>query len=188
MALVMVPTWKSILRTNINDVGVLSRFLVLTEEQKGMILSRPKFTLNLPMRIAQKIEKGTLEDPLLKQFLPTVDETEEVPGYSCDPVADAAAKQTHKLLCKYQGRALIICTSACAMHCRFCFRQNFDYEVTIKGFEESLRVIAENTSIHEVILSGGDPLSLDNSTLSQLVSQIEEIPHVQKLRVHTRFP
>ena len=183
-----VPVWKSILRTNITDPGVLSRFLVLTDEQQQLILSRPRFALNLPMRLANKIEKGTLDDPLLKQFLATVDETEEVPGYSCDPVADAPSKQTHKLLCKYRGRALILCTSACAMHCRYCFRQNFDYDVTIKGFEEPLRKIAGDNTMEEVILSGGDPLSLDDTTLAKLIGQIEEIPHVQKLRFHTRFP
>lgn len=184
----LLPAWKRILRTNIVDPGVLSRFLVLSEEQQQVISARPKFALNIPMRLAHKIEKGTLDDPILRQFLATVDEVEDVPGYSCDPVGDATYKETHKLLSKYHGRALILCTSACAMHCRYCFRQNFEYDVGIKGFEDSLRKIACDKTIEEVILSGGDPLSLDDSILAGLVSQLEDIPHVKKLRFHTRFP
>jgi EF-P beta-lysylation protein EpmB len=183
-----LPAWKTILRTNIVDAGVLSRFLVLTDDQQRVILSRPKFILNLPMRLAHKIEKGTLDDPILKQFLATVDEVEDTPGFSCDPVADTSFKQTHKLLCKYQGRALILCSSACAMHCRYCFRQNFDYDVTVKGFEEPLKSIASDSTIEEVILSGGDPLSLDDGTLAKLIGQLDSILHVKKLRFHTRFP
>jgi EF-P beta-lysylation protein EpmB len=188
LAETVVSTWKSILRTNITDAGVLARYLVLTEEQQQEILVRPKFVLNLPMRLAHKIEKGTLDDPILKQFLPSSEEEHEVAGYSCDPVADASFKETHKLLRKYQGRALILCTSACAMHCRYCFRQNFDYDVSVKGFDAPFKNIAADDTVHEVILSGGDPLSLDNATLAHVVGQLEDIPHVKKLRFHTRFP
>lgn len=183
-----IPTWKNILRTNITDPKILSQILGLSVEQQQMILFRPKFAMNIPMRLAKKMEQGTLEDPLLKQFLPVLEETEEVSGYSCDPVDDASAKTVHKFLCKYRSRALILCTSACAMHCRYCFRQNFDYDVFIKGFEDSLHSISCDKTIEEVILSGGDPLSLDNAVLEELISQLESFSHVKKLRFHTRFP
>lgn len=144
--------------------------------------------MNLPVRLAEKIEKQSLEDPILKQFLPVKEETMEYSGFSNDPVGDLASRCSPKLLHKYQGRALIVTTSACAMHCRFCFRQNFDYEIEVKSFEKEIALIARDHSIHEVILSGGDPLSLSNETLQFLLEQIASIPHIKRVRFHTRFP
>jgi EF-P beta-lysylation protein EpmB len=83
---------------------------------------------------------------------------------------------------------LLICTSACAMHCRYCFRQNFDYETENKGFAEELAMIAEDSSLHEILLSGGDPLSLSNTSLKALIEALAKIPHLKRLRFHTRFP
>ena len=182
------PLWKQILRTNFVDVAKLADFLELTAEQRRRLEHRPRFALNLPMRLAEKITKRTLNDPLLKQFLPVDDENIPMSSFSSDPVGDSACRKGQKLLSKYHGRVLLIATSACAMHCRFCFRQHFDYDVADKLFEQELQIIAEDPSINEVILSGGDPLSLDDKVLGGLIDRIAAIPHVRKLRFHTRFP
>lgn len=183
-----VPLWKQALKTNFVHWEELADFLELSTTQKAQILSKPSFVLNLPLRLAAKIEKGNLKDPLLLQFLPTLEEARDVEGFISDPVGDLPSSSSKKLLQKYQGRALLVTTSACAMHCRFCFRQNFPYDRTSKSFEEEIQLIKQDSSLHEVILSGGDPLSLNDDLLSCLLQQLNKIPHIRRIRFHTRFP
>lgn len=183
-----VSLWRRILRSNFTNWRQLTTFLELSEQQQSEIAIRPDFPLNLPFRLAQKIAKGTLGDPILMQFLPTLAETKLTPGFAVDPVGDEHCQKTTKLLQKYSGRVLLVCTSACAMHCRYCFRQNFDYDVDQKGFAEELEQIASDPTIREVILSGGDPLSLSDAVLEGLFQDLFTIPHVRRLRFHTRFP
>lgn len=183
-----LPLWKKILRRNFSNASRLAEFLKLNEIQRNQLELRPQFSLNLPLRLAQKIEKGTLDDPILKQFLPTVEEAISTSHFLTDPVGDHSCRIGQKLLHKYHGRVLLVCTSACAMHCRYCFRQHFDYALDNSLFSEEIRLIQEDPSIHEVILSGGDPLSLDDKRLKDLLVKLAEIPHVKKVRFHTRFP
>lgn len=180
--------WKKILRTNFVDALALADFLELDDSQRQQVLVSPRFVLNLPRRLAQKIEKGTLEDPILKQFLPTVEETQISQGFVSDPVGDCSSRKAQKLLHKYEGRMLLVCTSACAMHCRYCFRQNFDYAVSSKAFGKELELIRQETGVREVLLSGGDPLSLDDRILKELLTSLADIPHIKRVRFHTRFP
>jgi len=180
--------WRKVLRGNFVNISVLADFLELSPAQRKELLSNPKFPLNLPMRLAQKIVKGTLDDPILKQFLPTTKENVKTADFLLDPVGDENSCKTSKMLHKYFGRVLLLCTSACAMHCRYCFRQHFSYDTSEKIFENELKLIAEDESISEVILSGGDPLSLDNRVLEDLFQRLEKIPHLRKVRFHTRFP
>lgn len=182
------PLWKKILRTNFVDPVKLADFLELDEGQRQKILFNPKFKLSLPHRLADKISKKTLDDPILKQFLPTIEESRISEGFVADPVGDGKCRINQKLLHKYEGRVLLVCTSACAMHCRYCFRQNFDYEVKEKLFAGELETIRNDSTINEVILSGGDPLSLDNKILKELLENLAAIPHIKKVRFHTRFP
>lgn len=183
-----LPIWKQILRSNFISWKKLADFLELSEQQRATIDERSKFPLNLPLRLAQKIQKGTLEDPILKQFLPTKTELQHSAIFSLDPIGDSCSKQTSKLLQKYEGRALLVCTSACAMHCRYCFRQHFDYDNTPSPFDNEIEAIAADPTIHEVILSGGDPLSLSDKRLSELFAKLSNLKHVRRLRFHTRFP
>lgn len=181
------PKWQIALRQNFTQWETLADFLELTAEQRKSILVKSRFPLNLPLRIAQKIPKGTLDDPLLRQFLPTVAEGVPTPHFVTDPVGDQGCKKSSKLLHKYAGRVLLVCTSACAMHCRYCFRQNFDYDVQSKSFDQEIQLIAQDPSIKEVILSGGDPLSLPDRMLKELLDAISSISHVKRIRFHTRF-
>lgn len=180
--------WRIELRKNFTDWEKLADFLGLDFPQRAQIVKKSHFPLNLPLRLAEKIKKGTLEDPILKQFLPTIQENERVPGFVIDPVGDASCRQSPKLLHKYQGRVLLVATSACAMHCRYCFRQNFAYETGERLFIKEMELIEGDASIHEVILSGGDPLSLSDHVLDYLLSRISAVPHVKRIRFHTRFP
>ena len=179
---------KDIIQKNFTCRKKLADFLLLDEQARESILPKSQFPLNLPFRLAQKIQKGTLDDPILKQFLPTHKESIKSSGFLSDPVNDVGSQKTYKLLHKYHGRVLLVCTSACAMHCRYCFRQNFDYEVKDKTYQEELDYIKNDSSIREVILSGGDPLSLPNRVLGNLLKRLSEIKHVKNIRFHTRYP
>jgi EF-P beta-lysylation protein EpmB len=182
------PKWRTIQNQNIKHWEELCDFLELEEKYRSLILKSTRFPLNLPLRLAKKIAKNSWEDPILRQFLPTLEENKSVAGFLRDPVRDALFQREKKLLKKYHGRALLLTSSACAMNCRFCFRQNFDYEREIKGFEHDLEDIREDATLSEIILSGGDPLSLSNGILQQLIDELGKIEHVKRLRFHSRFP
>ena len=190
--------WRQILRHNFTSLEKLSSFLTWDAHLQDLVLTKATFPLNLPLRLAQKIAKNTLDDPILQQFLPMKTEREQpllnhsslerLPLFSKDPVQDMRFAKEAKLLQKYHGRALLLVSSACAMNCRFCFRQHFPYEREHKNFTKELLLLRENSSIEEVILSGGDPLSLDNADLFALLDDLATISHIKRIRFHTRFP
>jgi EF-P beta-lysylation protein EpmB len=137
------------------------------------------------------MRRGDATDPLLRQVLPLDAELHAAPGYVADPVGDLAALAGHGLLQKYHGRALLVTTGACAIHCRYCFRREFPYGEQHAGrqaFATALAAIRADSSIAEVLLSGGDPLTLSDRRLAGLLEGLEAIPHVRRVRVHTRLP
>jgi len=136
------------------------------------------------------IERGNPNDPLLRQILPDAAELIEVDGYIADPVDDDAAYRGHGVIQKYQGRALLITTGACAIHCRYCFRRHYPYDEnnSLKHLSDAIDLLANDASISEVILSGGDPLSLSDRRLSELFDKLDVIPHIKRIRLHTRTP
>ena len=149
------------------------------------------FPLRVPRAFLARMRKGDPADPLLRQVLPLGKELAEVPGYVPDPVGDMPSVAAKGLLHKYQGRVLLITTGACGVHCRYCFRRHFPYseENARSGeWQEALDYLRGDASIHEVILSGGDPLALSDERLAALVRSLEEIPHIKRLRIHTRQP
>ena len=184
----MRPHWKTLLRQNFTKWESLADFLSFDALQREQIVKRSSFPLNLPFRLAGKIEKGTLEDPILKQFLPILEEEKKVDGYVKNPLQEENFQITPKLLKKYGARALILSTSACAMHCRYCFRRHFPYETKDRDFSKELEYLKTNAEIEEVILSGGDPLSLDDKVLQSLLQELGSIKHIKLIRFHTRFP
>jgi EF-P beta-lysylation protein EpmB len=137
------------------------------------------------------MQPGNPADPLLRQVLPLAEELAEVPGYTADPVGDLDAKAGTGLLHKYHGRALLITTGACAVHCRYCFRRHFPYSEEQAGRDQWAGVLADlagRADIDEVILSGGDPLSLSDQRLQPLIEGLDRIGHLRRLRIHTRLP
>lgn len=180
------PLWRKVQRTNFRSLESLLEFLEMDASNLAHIENQPRFSLNVPMRLARKMKKNTIHDPLFRQFVPLAQEKQRAQGFSDAPVQDEDFRQEKKLLKKYANRALLLCTEACAMNCRFCFRQNFPYDKTY-GFSDEIAEIQKDRSIKEVILSGGDPLSLGDSQLRSLISQLSMIPHVQRIRFHSRF-
>jgi EF-P beta-lysylation protein EpmB len=149
------------------------------------------FALRVPRGFIARMAKGDPADALLRQVLPVAREDVPQPGFTADPVGDRAAVRAPGLLHKYHGRVLLNLTPACAIHCRYCFRREFPYAEAGHGrgtWGAALAYIRADASIHEVILSGGDPLALADSRLAALVGGLAEIPHLRRLRLHTRLP
>jgi EF-P beta-lysylation protein EpmB len=180
--------WRQIQKENFTSIAEVADFLELTEENRALLNPAPRFVLNLPRRLAKKIAKNDLTDPLFRQFIPLLEETIVTPGFISDPVCDKSFVKGKKILHKYEGRTLWLATSACAMHCRYCFRQNFPYEAHNTDSSDEIAYLRANPDIQEVILSGGDPLSLNDASLMQLLYSLDSIPHLRRIRFHTRFP
>jgi EF-P beta-lysylation protein EpmB len=149
------------------------------------------FSLLVPRPYLDRIQPGNPTDPLLLQVLPQPAELLAASGFTTDPLLEADSTRDGGLLSKYQGRVLIVATGGCAVHCRYCFRRHFPYDDKSSApadWQATLDAIAADASISEVILSGGDPLALDDGKLAELSKQLAEIPHLRRLRVHTRLP
>ena len=183
--------WQRLLADAIREPSELLEYLELPESLlKGAVAANQSFALRVPKGYCQNIEKGNPNDPLLRQILPLDAELIHDPAFTVDPVADLAAMEVPGLLHKYHGRVLIITTAACAVHCRYCFRRHFPYQENRveQNWHDTIEYIRSNPDIHEVILSGGDPLSLTESRLKRLTDELKDIPHIKTLRLHTRQP
>ncbi len=149
------------------------------------------FPLRVPPGFVSRINRNDPDDPLLRQVWPSVEEENDHDGFSKDPLNEFKRQTTPGLLHKYHGRVLLVLTGACAIHCRYCFRRHFPYSDSNssgKNLEKAIEYLQNETGVTEVILSGGDPLSISDERLSDLVSQLADIPHLKRLRIHTRFP
>ena len=211
--------WRSVLDEAIREPDELCRLLdlppSLADEARAAAADRP---LLVARPFISRMRRGDPADPLLLQVLPKAAELDAVPGYTADPLDEAAARRAPdapRLLQKYRGRLLIVTTAACAVHCRFCFRRHFPLDRVVVGADNTgsglptsprcepekrcpgrfepdadaiLETIAADRSIHEVILSGGDPLMLSDRKLGELSQRMAGIAHLRRLRVHTRLP
>lgn len=184
--------WQKSLREAVRDPAELLALLELGTGWLTAARAAAKiFPLRVPRGFVARMQKGNPYDPLLRQVLPLGEELEPTPGYQTDPVGDLATQLAPGLLQKYAGRVLLVTTGACAIHCRYCFRRHFPYgdENPRRGqWQAALDAIRADNSIHEVILSGGDPLSLNDTHLRALVEELDTIAHVSRLRIHTRLP
>lgn len=150
-----------------------------------------QFRVLAPRSYLSRMERGNPFDPLLLQVLPAVGELTSPADFARDPVGDLKSERLPGLLQKYDGRALMILSGACAVHCRYCFRRHFPYDETprgLAGWQTAIDEIAADASIHEVILSGGDPLTIVDHSLAELAERLAAIPHLKRLRVHSRVP
>jgi EF-P beta-lysylation protein EpmB len=191
-------TWQRELSQAIRSVSELFTYLGLDPSSPGQVLStsgarnsESSFPLLVPRSFADRMTPGDIADPLLRQVLPTDNESVPVEGFTADAVGDANARRAPGLLQKYAGRVLLITTGACAIHCRYCFRREYPYAAEPRRRDDwtpALNEIAGDPSIQEIILSGGDPLILSDERLAWLAQQIDRIPHVERLRIHTRLP
>lgn len=184
--------WQEALSDLLTDPKELLELLELDPNLLGAATAAAQaFPLKVPRGFIKRIQKGNLHDPLLKQILPIGVELNVTPGYLTDPLLEKKVNPVPGLLHKYYGRVLITLTAACAIHCRYCFRRHFPYEANnpgTSGWEKIYRYIKENKSISEVILSGGDPLAVNDKLLKMFCNNLTEIAHVTRLRIHTRLP
>jgi EF-P beta-lysylation protein EpmB len=149
------------------------------------------FPLKVTPGFVSRMKSHDPGDPLLRQVLPLAEEDINHAGFIADPLGEASHAEIPGVLHKYHGRALLITTGACAIHCRYCFRRHFPYADQIaaqKTWKPALAYLSEDTSVRELILSGGDPLSLDDAKLADLITRLDPIRHLQRLRIHTRMP
>jgi EF-P beta-lysylation protein EpmB len=180
------PETKSINQFSVKE---LCQTLQISPLESGA-LTQSEFPLKIPADFLAQIEIGNPLDPLLKQVLPVLAETNQVAGFTLDPVGDLNNNPTPSLIHKYHGRVLLIASPKCDIHCRYCFRRHFPYEQQInqRHWHKALELINQDKSIHEVILSGGDPMSLSEKALVNLIEKIEQIAHIKTLRIHSRTP
>lgn len=185
-------SWQEQLADLCTDPAELLQLLGLSAQDPGLShAALHAFPLRVPRPYIARMTPGDPRDPLLLQVLPLAAEDSLVPGYSTDPVGELQVNNSSGLLHKYAGRVLLVTTSSCAIHCRYCFRRHFPYADNRPGrtqWQASFDYIAANPEITEVILSGGDPLSCSNAWLAWLVDSIGAIAHVKRLRLHSRLP
>lgn len=184
--------WQQAWRDAIRDPRELLALLGLDHLAPALgPAAEAQFALRVPRGFAARMRPGDPHDPLLRQVLPVLDEERVVPGFGLDAVGDLAARGATGLLHKYEGRALLVATGSCAIHCRYCFRRHFPYaeETAASGaWADALAYLAGDASIEEVLLSGGDPLSLATPKLAEFTRGLAALPHVRRLRLHTRLP
>lgn len=184
--------WQQALSQAIRDPAELLRLLQLPENLlPGAIRAAQHFPLRVPLPYLQRIEIGNPHDPLLRQILPLDEENQIVETGHRDPVDDLRAMPVPGLLHKYHGRALLVTTGACGIHCRYCFRRHFPYNSAnpiADHWDRTLDYLASHPEINEVILSGGDPLSLTDHKLAAMWEQLQRLPGITTVRLHTRLP
>lgn len=187
------PAWRRALAEAVTDPRELLGLLALPDDLlPAAERAAERFGLRVPRGYVARMRPGDPADPLLLQVLPLGRELDEVPGWGPDPLAESEVSPRPGLLHKYRGRVLLVTTGACAVHCRYCFRRHFPYTEAhpgwADGWDETLAHVAEDREVREVILSGGDPLTLSDERLAGLVGRIEAIPHLARLRIHSRNP
>jgi EF-P beta-lysylation protein EpmB len=187
-----IPTWQAELREAFRSLPELLDYLALeTDQLPPLAIPSGHFPLLVPRSYAARMRRSDPTDPLLRQVLPLAAEAHPSAAALLDPVGDAASERAPGLLQKYSGRALLLTTAACAIHCRYCFRQHFPYADSNPARDDWRGVadaLSADPQLSELILSGGDPLSLSNERLSRLSERLRPLPQLQRLRLHTRWP
>ena len=184
--------WRRDLADVVTDVSELLRLVNLEDRPPTATPSAVRrFPLRVPRAFIDRMRAGDPADPLLRQVLPMAEEDDRVPGFTSDPVGELTAPPVDSVLHKYRGRALVMVASACAVHCRYCFRRHFpyaDHGAVGADLGPAVAAIAADPSVTEVILSGGDPLMMPDVQLETLARKLDDVPTVRRLRIHTRMP
>ncbi len=188
----LTDRWQQHLSNAISDPAELIRLLDLPDSLVDPARrAAQQFPLRVPLPFIDRMVKGDINDPLLKQVLPLDTELEPVAGFTTDPLAEMQSNPHDGLIHKYQGRVLLITTGACAINCRYCFRRHFPYQDNKLGPEQwqaILDYIRADASIHEVLFSGGDPLATPDRRILAMLEDLADIPHLSRVRFHTRLP
>ncbi|MCS5593090.1 MAG: EF-P beta-lysylation protein EpmB [Porticoccaceae bacterium] len=186
------PNWKNELSDCVTSIDELLKKLDLCPTQINIShQTATQFALKVPQSFIARMEKGSPNDPLLKQVLPMAEELASPIGYSQDPLNETDHNPAPGIIHKYRHRLLLIVSPACAINCRYCFRRHFPYlenRQSKSQWSKTLDYISNNKDINEVIFSGGDPLAVNDNFLGWLTAQIANIQHIKRLRIHTRLP
>lgn len=183
--------WQKVTSNTVNDVSTLASLLQLREADLKHIDDENQFKLRVPLPFVSRMRVGDFNDPLLRQVLPLKQEQHNPTGFSVDPLDEQQYNVRPGLVHKYAGRVLLTATVSCPINCRYCFRRHFPYDqnrLTPGNWESALEYIRNDKQITEVILSGGEPLLLNDRTLCALLSEIEDIEHIKYIRIHSRYP
>ena len=184
------PRQSQLKKANMPLEGLLARLNLQLDDLPEALRAEAQFPVRVPEPYLKLIEPGQMDDPLLMQVLPIAAEMLEVAGFCTDPLQEQDSA-IPGLLHKYRSRVLLVTTSACAIHCRYCFRRHFPYQenrVSRQGFAGFVDYIAAHPEINEVILSGGDPLSAPDAYLAELHQVLAQLPQLKRFRIHSRFP
>lgn len=185
------PHWQSALARAITDPRELLRELGLSADLlPAAIRAGQPFPLRVPRGFVSRMRRNDPDDPLLRQVLPLAQELEPAAGYSVDPLCELSSMPVPGVLHKYRGRALLTSTGACAVHCRYCFRRHYPYREANphRDEQQTLDYFRHHPDIREIILSGGDPLTLSDARLRRLTRELARISHLRRLRIHSRVP
>ena len=188
--LITQKNWQTQLTEAITSVDELLELLKLESLRPDIYIPK-HFELRVPRGFVAKMTVGDSNDPLLRQVLPNQKEQIAVTGYVADPLSENTQNPIKGLLHKYQSRVLLTITGACAIHCRYCFRQHFDYSAnmpTAGAKQDIIDYISAYPEINEIILSGGDPLNVTNRRLFSWFDTLETIEQLTTIRIHTRLP
>jgi L-lysine 2,3-aminomutase len=183
--------WQELWRDAITDPRELLELVGLSHRADDLLAGDAGFALRVPRGFIARMRHGDANDPLLLQVLPRAAERGDVPGFMRDAVGDLDARAGRGVLHKYRGRALLIATGSCAVNCRYCFRRHFPYgeeTAAANRWQDAIAALRADVSIEELILSGGDPLSLSTAKLAELTDALATVPHLKRLRIHTRLP
>jgi L-lysine 2,3-aminomutase len=183
--------WRRAFREAITDPHELLEALGLPDLAARLPRDHGGFPLRVPRGFVARMRPGDPADPLLRQVLPLDEEYRPVAGFDADAVGDLASRGARGVLHKYHGRSLLVATGSCAVHCRYCFRRHFPYGEQLApadGWRDALDYLQAHPEVSEVILSGGDPLSLATAKLAELGAGLRRLPQVRRLRLHTRLP
>ena len=185
--------WQSILSKSITRPEQLLARLGLPADTwlPGAQAGHELFDIRVPEPFVQRMQPGNPNDPLLRQVLPLIEETDQAPGFVTDPLAEDNAIETTGLIRKYRSRALLMVTGQCAINCRYCFRRHFpygDHRLSPDNREQVAQALAASPDINEVIFSGGDPLAASDKLLAKWAQLLDGIPHLRRLRIHSRLP
>ena len=185
------PRWQTLWRESITDAQELLSLLDLTHLAGSLPAADAGFALRVPRGFVARMRRGDARDPLLLQVLPQIAERDVRPAALLDAVGDGAARAARGVIHKYRGRALLIASGACAVNCRYCFRRHFPYAeetAAAQHWRDAVDWLRAHPDIDELILSGGDPLSLSTAKLTELTVALRDVPQLKRLRLHTRLP
>ena len=202
------PSWQRVLQDAVRDIDELASLLQIPAARLRAVVCESGFPLLVPRGFVARMRRGDLDDPLLLQVLPRAEEDVRAAGFSDDPLREQDIANDG-VIRKYRGRTLLIASGACPVHCRYCFRREFPYAEQLAsrhGWEGAIGTLRRPGTIDatgnvrptgaiehfgdigEVILSGGDPLSVSNRRLQTLFDALETVESVRNVRIHTRFP